>query len=268
MIEVHFDVKQDYNGLFGFIPKGSEERGFACFYGGIGLFHDVFEHFFEEKHKYFKGDFAYNVGGEMTAMGMAMYYHYVLGVHNRPIPNTYWQGNFSEAVMRTTFSEIQESVLEGYTNFGEELLCNVPYQKPCDYNMESMLSEFEYRISELEVRTSYEDERLAAIEYKKSVKGWKINRLHRYGYHWAERLIPYNKDNQIKLAEFIDFWDVFSKKITAEDLVKVVCEAKIKVIKRKSIVNWYCDLLTTWGQKVRVTDKTDIYSLQEKLNLW
>ena len=268
MIEVIFDVKQDDFGGYGFLPKGSEEKGFSCFYGGIGLFHDVFEHFFEDKHKYFKEDFAFNVGGEMTAMGMAMYYYYSLGIHNRPIPNTYWAGNFSDAVMRTTFNEIQEAVSYGYTNFGDELLCNVPYQRESCYNTESMLSEYMYKLKDLEVRTEYEQEKDAALLYKKSVKLWKIQRLHRFGFHWASRLIPNNYENRHKLVSFIKYWDDFSKHIESKDLVNSVYEAKIKLNKLRGVINWYCDLFTHEGQKIRVTDKTNIYRLKEKLGLW
>src|SRR4051794_4205956 len=59
------------------------ENPFNAGWGKVMIFHDVFEHWFEKRHKYFKGDYAMNIAGEMVAMGAMWYFFNELGIDNR-----------------------------------------------------------------------------------------------------------------------------------------------------------------------------------------
>lgn len=47
---------------------------FNAFWSPDGIFHDVFEHYFEDKHKYFSGNAAFTIWGEMCASGHGIAY--------------------------------------------------------------------------------------------------------------------------------------------------------------------------------------------------
>ena len=57
MHKVTLDFFQDELGQYGIAHSNSTDQGFYAFWDGIGIFHDVFEHWFEGKHKYFNGIF-------------------------------------------------------------------------------------------------------------------------------------------------------------------------------------------------------------------
>ena len=116
----------------------NDNNAFNAFWNGMGIFHDVFEHWFENEHKYFMGDNAMNVGGEMAAMGAMWYYYAELGVHNRMNERSFHSP--SDSMRMTTESMIQESIQCGYNQFGNTLECGVPYQKPVESG------ELEYQI--------------------------------------------------------------------------------------------------------------------------
>jgi len=64
MKKITLDLKEDEaTGIIGFIPSTCEE--FNSFTDAIGLFHDVFEHWFENHHKYFKNEYACDRSGEL-----------------------------------------------------------------------------------------------------------------------------------------------------------------------------------------------------------
>lgn len=94
----------DASGEYGLAHDNSiqNDTPFNAFWGGIGIFHDVFEHWFEGKHKYFKDEYAFNVGGEMTAMGAAMYYYYILGIRERDFNSNHI--NFDQKAINSTMS--------------------------------------------------------------------------------------------------------------------------------------------------------------------
>lgn len=247
-LELFRDV--DGSGEYGFAGENTtgDYPSFNAFYNGIGIFHDVFEHWFEKRHKYFMGDYAMNVGGEMVAMGSAMYYYFVLCVRNRPLNSIH---SFDSAAMLTTFGALQEAIHYGYTTFGSELLCKVPYQKDTgDWTLESMLSEYIAKFKSLEDRLPEdEQEREGAIVYKKSVSKSKIVRLHRYGYNIAKKLVPDNKENSEMCYKFIEYWNKFTKHIDAEDLARFFNKVVFTITKKNDVLHWQAKLIGIYPTK-------------------
>lgn len=222
---------------------------FNAFWDGIGIFHDVFEHWFEKEHKYFQGDYAMNVGGEMAAMGASSYYYHILGVYNRPLGNH----DFGDAIRATTFVEVQDAIQDGgYTRFGKQLLSNVPIQSKLDN------SELEYQIFQYwqDVKKLTIDERLYepedAIEYKKSVTFRKIADLHRYGHRMAERLVPDNNHNRMVLVDFIDYFNDFCKRYNAEDLYAHFSTLEISLYKNSiGEISWKAKLCSRYPEEIK-----------------
>lgn len=228
------------------------ENPFNAFWNGIGIFHDVFEHWFEGNHKYFMDENAFNVGGEMTAMGSAMYYYFTLGIGRTRLLNQNSWYSFDQSIIQTTFSEIQESISEGYCRYGNTLNSGVPYQKDTeDYNFESMLGEYEYQLDELKNKPLNKDnfnddiEFEFAKDYRKSVTKAKVRNLHRYGYKLASKLVPDNNENRHTLIEFIEFWTDFCAKNSAEELAVNFKGLEFTIDKDKDgIISWKGELIS------------------------
>lgn len=247
----------------------SEDTPFNAFWSGIGIFHDVFEHWFENEHKYFKGDAAMNVGGEMTAMGGYLYFVEDMGLSNRNPRNSYYSN--AELMRDTTESEIIEAVSCGYTNFGSTLICNVPKQKPCDnseldYQCEKLYNNV--KKSKLPANDSEEYE--AAKEYKKSVTLSKIITLHRYGYKLAEKMFPNNWENRNTLNDFIEYFNNFTKNNSAEEIATTFKGMTITVTKKNGILNWSAKLIPMYGNDTKAVKLNKDYcptSLMEEIYL-
>ncbi len=237
------------NGEYGLAHKETHDNpygsSFNAFWDGTGIFHDVFEHWHEFKHKYFRGEGAMNIGGEMAAMGAMWYYFDTLYVGNRfdfARSNT----SPSQRVINTTIFDIQEAIQSGNSSFGQTLVCNVPKQKETDN------SELEYAIEkyyesvkgyEFEPnKYTTEDEAETAKNYKESVTFAKIANLHRFGYRLAEKLVPQDCENTQTLRDFIRFWDEFCINNNAEDLHRNFSGLTIKLYKEKGVISWTATL--------------------------
>lgn len=234
--------RDDATGEFGLAHKetyeNNEGSGFNAFWDGMGIFHDVFEHSHELTHKYFKGDYAMNIGGEMAAMGSMMYYIDTMGLGNRLRAGN-WRGH-GEIMRESTFGEVHEAISSGWCQFGYTLESNVPKQRPTDNGeLEYQVEEYYKKVQALQVETEYEQEREFALNYKQSVTFRKIADLHRYGYRMAEKLVPNKWDNRATLAGFIDFWNNFTKENPAEEMNNNFDGLTIKLYKDENgFVTW------------------------------
>lgn len=257
--EVKLRFFQDYaTGDYGtaHVETYNENNAFNAFWSGIGIFHDVFEHWHEHKHKYFRGDAAMNVGGEMTAMGAYLYFVDEMCLE-RSLGNSYNYRSNGELMRGGTEGEIIEAISCGYTMYGDTLICDIPKQKPCDNG------ELEYQCEELyknarkrslPEKSDGEQEYEQAREYKKSVTLSKIKRLHRFGYRTAERMFPNNWENRRTLNEFIEYWNEFVKYNSAEELANAFRGLTITVYKRKGIISWKAELISNaYGEIKDVT---------------
>ncbi|NJO63186.1 MAG: hypothetical protein HC836_34695 [Richelia sp. RM2_1_2] len=238
--------QDDANGEYGLAHKETynENNAFNAFWSAIGMFHDVFEHAHEHTHKYFKGNYAMNLGGELAAMGSFWYYIDELGISNR-FPNDRSRWNPGESMRETTCSDMREAIKDGYCRYGYTLESNVPKQKPVDNcGLEDEMRTYWDTIKDTHFTNDYkgsydyEQEREFSISYKQSVSFGKIANLHRYGYRMAERMVPNNKENYITLTEFIDFWNNFTKNNNAEELMSMYKGITVKLYKEAGEISW------------------------------
>lgn len=218
----------------------SDGRSFNAIWTGPMIFHDVFEHSHEFSHKYFKGDYALNIGGEMTAMGAMWYYYNRLNIHNRDINPTSMY-SMAEKMKHTTLDDVKEAI-GGYPRYGYTLESCVPRQKPVeDGELEYQIEDFWKEVKEYNSHYSKSDgeqEREDGRNYRKSVTFGKIANLHRYGYRMAERLVPDNYENQRTLYTFICYWNDLCKNYQPEVLAHVFRQIVFKVYRSKDNISW------------------------------
>jgi len=214
---------------------------FNAFWNGQGIFHDVFEHYFEEENKYFMGDAAFNVGGEVAAMGHLAYYVNGLGIGSvRSLRAKYGYIN-KEDIISGTHNEIQEACSYGYTNYGNTLICKVPYQRSFNsYSLEGLISEHIYKLKELRVKTNESDEKGYAREYRKTVTPSKLTRLYRWGYKQAERLVPNSHQNADCCENFIKYWNKFCKEYEPKYIDNQFDKVVFSINKNKELIEWNC----------------------------
>jgi len=235
--------RDDVTGSYGLAHEKTIglNESFNAFWSGIGIFHDVFEHWFENNHKYFQDDYAMNIGGEISAMGAMWYYYGVLGVINRRgfIFKNHFV-NMSELMVSTIENLCVDAICYGYTNYGKTIESNVPRQKKVnDYTFESQITELWARFESAQVDTNEEQERECAIEFKKSITYSKIANLYRWGYKMASKLVPDNDENCELINNFIEFWDKFCKRNDAESMSKMFNGVEFVVKKnRHNVLSW------------------------------
>jgi len=212
--------QDDANGEWGLTHKETynEHNSFNAFWDGVGIFHDVFEHAHEHTDKYFRGDAAMNVGGEMAAMGAMWYYYSVLGIRERIINRQIRDYLNGSDVIGTTISFVQEAIEDGYTQFGDRLVSSVPRQAPVDdCELEWVVEEYTKRVRAFQPGKHEKESCEIGLEYKQSCTFRRIADLHRYGFRMAQRLVPHNCNNHQVLNNFIRFWNTFCKRNPAEE---------------------------------------------------
>lgn len=213
---------------------------FNAFWDGQGIFHDIFEHSHEHENKYFKGDYAMNVGGEMTAMGAMWYYFDTLGMHTRLNLNRYSIYTPGQRMKESTLGDVKDSI-SGNTRYGNTLECNVPIQRPVnDGELEYQIEQYWKDVKKYEPHfyENAEQERKDGETYRKSVTYRKIADLHRYGYRMAERLVPENYDNQTTLIDFLEVWNNFCENNKAEQMKDLFNGLTFKIYKENDRISW------------------------------
>lgn len=239
----------DANGEWGLLHENATDKDFNSFWDGRAIFHDVFEHYFEDNHKYFIGDYAFNVGGEMCAMGHLLYYYNELGLYNRKSKNS-WR-DFNESIRLTTQDMVHEAISYGYTNFGRTLESSVPRQST-NYYCKELAHDFYEDVKKVSFSGCVDDESCGK-EYKQSVRKSKIENLHTYGWKMAEKLVPNNRENQNTCDRFIDIWDEICK-IPAETLRYYFTGVDFTITKKNNIISWKAKFLATEGKDVIINE--------------
>lgn len=148
--KVRLKLFKDNNatGDYGVLPVQCEEQvDFIPFWNGTGIFHDVFEHWFEDIHKYFRNDYAFNQIGEICAMGACSYYWNDLGIYNREInPKSIY--TFNQGISSNCKAPIKEAIFYG-NSYTPTLECNIPYQQsPGSYCLNEILEDIWYSLKE------------------------------------------------------------------------------------------------------------------------
>lgn len=212
--------QDDANGAYGLAHDNAIERDFNAFWNGIGIFHDVFEHYFEGINKYFIDDYEFNIGGEICAMGHLAYYTDTFTSLER-VRNLGKMNGQVTAIVSTTADDMVEAIEYGNTRFGSRLESCVPKQKDVNsYLLYSVIGEHMAQMENATLAESCTDEReiKEAKAYKRSVTENKIYNLYTYGYRLAQKIAPDTQENEDALNDFFNFWENFCKRNDAEDL--------------------------------------------------
>jgi hypothetical protein len=267
MKKITLELREDEaTGVIGFIPEGCED--FNSFTDSIGLFHDIFEHWFEGKHKYFQDKFKCDRSGELVAMGACYYFYNELGIHNRALGN-HRIYPFGYIILRGEFDSLLSNILYEEDSFAygkNELLCNIPYQKPIEGYFEDNIEETYLAFKKRVEKDLEEADNEYAKEYFKSVTLGKVQTLFRYGYRMAARWIPTNYDNRVILTSFIDFWKIFFEKVNLEYLSDDYQKVTFKIYVKDKTVSWTATFISNdrFIPNIKLTNKTGIYSIKDK----
>lgn len=241
------------------------DDSFNAFWNGVGIFHDVFEHWFENEHKYFLDNNSMNIGGEVSAMGAMWYYYGVLGARNRKEfldkNRRYQPIDMQEAVVSSIETLCVDGIVYGYTQYGRTLECGVPRQRDTnDYTLENQITELWARLDSKQVETEEKQERECAIEFKNSITYSKIANLYRWGYRMAGKLVPDNEENKEVINHFIEFWDKFTEMNPAEEMQRHFSGVEFVVKKdRHNVLSWTATFEGKDGAKDIVIKNTQKY---------
>ncbi len=226
------------------------DNHFNAFWTGQGLFHDVFEHYFEDIHKYFREEYAFNIGGEVAAMGHLAYFFGEMRLWERRInPQSFYTEE--QNIVATTFSDMQEGMSEGYSQYGQ-LECAVPHiPDPKSYYLDGIIYDHWDQIRSYKPRLEgYQLEYLDQIkEYRKAITLSKLQRLYRWGWRQASKMCPYSSENQEVLRNFIVYWNKFFKEISAENLYHDGFKGLEITVQSGDPMKWKARWIHSYGNK-------------------
>lgn len=259
-MKVKLYLEKDDNEYYGLRCN----KVFDSFWSGTGIFHDVFEHWFENNHKYWFGDVAYNRSGEIAAMGAHIYFMEEMYISNR---YTFNRHSTYENALRENLYPIQETLkYTGEDFYGEsKLMHNIPYQNPVDN------SSLENLIEALveQIKDSPGDS-----EFKKQYNFSNISRLKRWGYNQAKKLVPNNGTNTQILYNFIESWENFCNRISAEKLFNLnVDYFEFTITKERNIVEWEVEVVNKYiegkdliinSENIDILHLEDFYEYEEE----
>ncbi len=173
---------------------------FNTFWGPDGIFHDVFEHYFEDNHKYFSGNAAFSVWGEMCASGHGIAYADI-GVDNF----RYRQSSRGRDFTVDTTTLITDW-LHGYVDWLDFPIdrCDIPVQKyKCPTTLRHWMNEYE---------SFWYEQRDKGRDKIKMIPKKYIYRSYIYGYKQALQIIGGDKQHAYNvLDKFLEQWHYITK---------------------------------------------------------
>ena len=204
--------EDDATGYYGLAHKNSIDSGFNAFFNGIGLFHDIMEHYFEGVHPNFSGKYAFNYGGEIAASGHSAWYIHGLGLLKR------WTDLNSFQSIEDTFAKgvgMEDEISSGYTRFGNELLCKCKNV----YTIHPNYGQFVYYhwdywqsiIDKYPEPKGEEHKVLDAMRIRKSLSLRKLEALYGWGYYTAKKLVPMTDHNIDMIKQMYKDLEKFTK---------------------------------------------------------
>jgi len=208
ILKLHED---DATGIYGLCHSNTVGK-FNTFWGVDGVFHDVFEHYFEGIHPYFLNKAECTLWGEMAASGHAIAYRnigidsfqYRKGFRGRNfIADT--QGYLEEAI----FVCKQEQTLEPYMEYSvDKNFCKVPYQNdPDDSELNHWINEYFYYIDK-----ERDSENSLISKFAKKVSKSCIKKCYYWGFKKAVRIIGSDRNNSYNvLQKFLETWNTICK---------------------------------------------------------
>jgi hypothetical protein len=193
-------------GTWGVCHENALDK-FDPFWGADGIFHDVFEHYHEEKFAPFIGRNAFGVYGEMAASGAGIAYSEI-GIDNfkfRP------QRNVQRDFIADTTS-ILTDYIHGYDEELEfPLIFNIPRQRdPKSDTLNAYLYDYFDWLND-----HIEKGRTRAKELSKS----KIKQAYFWGYNRAKKIIGSDENHAYDVLDnFLDDWNTITKNHNPEYL--------------------------------------------------
>lgn len=192
----------DATGEYGLVPVKTlnAPTPFNSFWSPEGVFHDVFEHYFEGVNKYYNGEGFLQLWGEMCASAHAFAY-YELGLESFRYRKYRPQRDFTI----DTFASLQEAMSEPdyYTDYGaQKETCLVPYQTLNKelWSVEAVVEEYKEKV-------------LKKVKYNNPyvwIPG--IARNYFYGFKQAQKIIGKDPmDSLEKMDEFLINWNKICK---------------------------------------------------------
>ncbi len=226
------------------------EEPFNAFWSHQGIFHDVFEHYFEDVSPYFSGDYAFNVGGEVAAMGHYAYYMYNFYPEKR-LFNRQSHFNLDDAVIGSTIDEMRDGIMEGTSRFGLKLMSKVPRQKEDGYDLRHICGIIDehydkvrgYEVGKTDWTPEGEDEYAFGRAYKRSVTRAKLRDLYIWGWKQAEKIAPRNDHNRAVFDKFLDDWNEITNTNFAKELGEVFKYVEFTVVGGEEM-KWDCKWIT------------------------
>lgn len=198
-VKLRYHEDED-NGIWGFCHENTVGF-FNPFYEPSGIFHDVFEHYFEGTGC-FKGEGFCNVFGEMVATAHKYYITNQIGIN----PFMYRYGS----PIDYTFRVDTEYMIKEYFRKDDYLDYNVegmkiPYQKP-EPHIEYVIRDY---INEIKNKSDSE-----SLSYVCK----QLRNAYRLGYKMARKM--YRNEGKVysMFYEFLTFWNTFMKTNEASSL--------------------------------------------------
>jgi len=239
-----------------------EQGKFNPFWITRGIFHDVFEHYFEEEHKYFRGKYAYNWVGEIVAMGHMTYYlehfgHTDMGFDRQPNRSVH------DLAAETTLDDLHEIIIgredDSPANYyGDTLLSCIP-RKVLGPSAIEQADEYMYLLKE-RCEGKVENEAMY-----KSITRSKIANAHQQGYSMAEKLVPYY-GNFWALGSFTELFNIITK-LDSEHLAKLWQGVEVTINKKVGgYISWKVKFISVAPTEFKdITYRYEDYENKDKV---
>jgi len=259
---VSLKIFQDEGGNFGASHKDTYQNGFDAFWSGRTIFHDVFEHWFENKHEYFINKCAMNRSGECAAMGAALYYYNELAVHSRAL-NSRSIYTFEKMTQLENELAIKDSLMRS-SDFGNKFESIIPNQDECNSALEYGVDDLWENVRNYQKTIEIDDEdKESTTIYRNSLTKAKVRNAYRWGYNMAENLIPNEAGNNIVMEDFITFFDDFCKNNEAECMLEAFSGLVINIYSEKNKFNetsisWDAELISQYGENMTLTEEFNL----------
>jgi hypothetical protein len=240
--EVKLRLHKDENGFWGLCHDNTVGQ-FNAFWDASGVFHDVFEHFFEGKYKYFQGDLT--LWGEMAASGAAIAYKSI-GIDNFKYRGGFNRRDFTadtkSILQDTVYGLKQEPYSPPYVEYPvDNYLCKVPYQKHPDdcywasvYELDTWLSEYDSYINELREK----DRPPQVRKFGRSISKTNIRNCYIWGWKQGMKILGEDhKHSYTFLNDFLEYWNTLTKQDPQSLFIDDESAGSIKYF--KFVVNSY-----------------------------
>lgn len=237
MTTVEFKLDEDVQGNLGFIPIDAWEQNTFDSIEHISMFiHDVFEHN-HENTEYFKGDAAYNIGGEIAAMGSLIWIVNTLGAAFRSNYGLIDNKSIAATISGIAIDNIGQGIKYGSYQYGSKLVSHVPpAPDEVHYDIERVTDEIVHQVKHVGLDEYYRlndiEDQIAAIDIIRSFTKDKVRDLLYWGFN--------NLDTKLNGNYLLI--DSFKYKVNAFLEVNGVKTLYYKGV-RKLVVTWDAD---TW----------------------